>query len=179
MANAAYYYWGDKLSNPLDNAMKSYGARAGVQRAQVVLLCDSTHSLFWGKGEEGFLITENGQLICSMGLHVSLDQVGPVEYDDQELIATAFGTVLARFKSESDEDGDFCDLLNDIVLLPHPKQQDEAPAQPTAGPAQQPEPQHAAASGVSFCPQCGAPAEPGTRFCGQCGTPLTSARTKS
>lgn len=179
MANAAYYYWGDKLSNPLDNAMKSYGARAGVQRAQVVLLCDSTHSLFWGKGEEGFLITEDGQLICSMGLHVSLDQVGPVEYDDQELIATAFGTVLARFKSESDEDGDFCDLLNDIVLLPHPKQQDEAPDQPTAGPAQQPEPQHAAASGVSFCPQCGAPAEPGTRFCGQCGTPLTSARTKS
>ena len=179
MANAAYYYWGDKLSNPLDNAMKAYGARAGVTPEQVVLLCDSTHSLFWGKGEEGFLITEDGQLICSMGLHVSLDQVGPVEYDDQELIATAFGTVLARFKSESDEDGDFCDLLNDIVLLPHPKQQDEAPAQPAAGPAQQPEPQHAAASGVSFCPQCGAPAEPGTRFCGQCGSPLPFTKSKS
>ena len=156
MADAVYYYWGEKLSNPLDNAMKSYGARAGVTPEQVVLLCDSTHSLFWGKGEQGFLTTEEGQLICSTGICVSLNQLGPVEYDEEELIATASGTVLVRFEAESDEDEDFCGLLNEIVLLLHPEGQDEEI------PAQQPAPQ---ANAASFCPQC--------------GTPLTSARTKS
>ena len=164
MANAAYYYWGDKLSNPLDNAMKSYGARAGVTPEQVVLLCDSTHSLFWGKGEEGFLITEDGQLICSLGTKISLDALGPLEYREEKLVATTSGTVLARFKGESDEDPTFCDLLNEIVLLRHPQGQEQEAS------AQQP---------TSFCPQCGAPADPGARFCGQCGSPLPFTKSKS
>ena len=164
MANVAYYYWGDKLSNPLDNAMKSYGARAGVTPEQVVLLCDSTHSLFWGKGEEGFLITEDGQLICSLGTKISLDALGPLEYREEKLVATTSGTVLARFKGESDEDPTFCDLLNEIVLLRHPQGQEQEAS------AQQP---------TSFCPQCGAPADPGARFCGQCGSPLPFTKSKS
>ena len=32
MADAAYYYWGEKLSNPLENAMKSYGSQAVSMR---------------------------------------------------------------------------------------------------------------------------------------------------
>lgn len=162
MADAAYYYWGEKLANPLDNAMKSYGLQSGVDADAVVLLCDSTHSLFWGKGEQGFLITEDGQLISSLGTKISLDQLGPLEYRDEEVVAIASGAVLARFKGQSNEDPEFCDLLNAIVLLSHPNEQGAEASQPTA-----------ATGHASFCPQCGAPAEPGARFCGQCGSPLS------
>ena len=124
MADAAYYYWGEKLSNPLENAMKSYGSQAGVDADEVVVLGDSTHSLFWGKGEEGFLITEDGQLISSLGTKISLDELGPVAYREEELVATISGAVLARFKGQSDEDPVFCGLLNEIVLLLHPRRGD-------------------------------------------------------
>ena len=177
MADASYYYWGEKLSNPLENAMKSYGLQAGVDAAEVVLLCDSTHSHFWGKGEEGFLITRDGQFISSLGTKISLDQLGPVEYHDKEVVATAYGTILVHFKGEAEEDGDFCDLLNEIVLLLHPEAQEiEALVQPTVEPTQQPARQPAAEeSVVSFCPQCGAAVEPSARFCGHCGSPLASS----
>lgn len=177
MEDATYYYWGEKLSNPLDNAMKSYGFQAGVDADEVVLLCDSTHSLFWGKGEQGFLITSDGQLISSFGTKSSLDQLGPVEYHDKEVVVTASGTVLAHFKGEAEEDEDFCDLLNEIVLLPHPASQKiEAPVQLTVEPTPQPMLSPTAEAGVvSFCPQCGAAVEPSARFCGHCGSPLSSA----
>lgn len=104
--------------------MKSYGSQAGVDADEVVVLGDSTHSLFWGKGEEGFLITEDGQLISSLGTKISLDELGPVAYREEELVATISGAVLARFKGQSDEDPVFCGLLNEIVLLLHPRRGD-------------------------------------------------------
>lgn len=120
MAKANFYYFGEKLSMPLETAMKAYGRRAGVNPGDVVLLCDSTHSLFWGQGEEGFLITGDGRFITSLGIRVSLDELGPVKYCEEELVAIATGTVLARFKGEQEEDQKFFRLLNDLVLLPQP-----------------------------------------------------------
>lgn len=120
MPKAAFYYSGEKLSAPLAEAMKAYGWRAGVNQDEVVLLGDSTHSLFWGQGEEGFLITEDGQFISSLGIRVSLDELGPVACREEELVELASGTVLVRFKGEQEEDQKFCKLLNDLVLLQQP-----------------------------------------------------------
>lgn len=120
MEKAAYYYIGERIAAPLDNAMKSYGSRAGVQPDQVVILCDSTHSLFWGQGEQGFLITRDGQFISSLGIRISLDQLGPVKCSDEEAVAITSGTVLVHFKGQQAEDQDFCNLLNEIVLPPRP-----------------------------------------------------------
>lgn len=170
-----YYYAGDRISGPLDNAMKTYGTSGGVQRDQVVLLCDATHSLLWGKGEQGFLITRDGQMVSSQGFRISLDRLGPVECSNQKMVEMASGTVLAQFKTQELEDEDFCNLLNEIVLLPRPEKQEarEAPAQPGAQPAEQPgDQQDPGAESAGVCPRCGAPLKPGARFCGRCGSPL-------
>ncbi len=175
MDDDGYYYVGNRLSGPLDNAMQAYGSSGGVQREQVVLLCDATHSLLWGKGEQGFLITRDGQMVSSRGFRISLDRLGPVECSNQKMVEVASGTVLAQFKTQELEDEDFCNLLNEIVLLPRPEKQEarEAPAQPGVQPAEQPgDQQDPGAESAGVCPCCGAPLKPGTRFCGQCGSPL-------
>lgn len=166
-----FYYVGNRLSGPLDNAMQAYGSSGGVQRDQVVLLCDSTHSVLWGKGEQGFLITRNGQLISSQGIRVSLDQMGPVEYENDALVEAASGTVLAHFKTQELGDEDFCSLFNEIVLLPHAKKQEaEEPSAPREEPpAARPVP---GSEEKRVCSRCGAPVKPGARFCAQCGNPL-------
>ena len=166
-----FYYVGNRLSGPLDNAMQAYGSSGGVQRDQVVLLCDSTHSVLWGEGEQGFLITRNGQLISSQGIRVSLDQMGPVEYENNALVEAASGTVLAHFKTQELGDEDFCSLFNEIVLLPHAKKQEaEEPSAPREEPpAARPVP---GSEEKRVCSRCGAPVKPGARFCAQCGNPL-------
>ena len=176
----SYYYMGNGLSGPLDNAMKTYGSSGGVQRDQVVLLCDSTHSILWGKGEQGFLITRDGQLVSSQGIRISLDQLGTVECSGEEMAEAASGTVLARFKTQDLGDQDFCSLLNEIVLLPHPKKRasEMPPAQPVAEPAEPAEPsedlQDPGSGKAGVCPQCGASLKPGALFCGQCGNPVAA-----
>ena len=172
-----FYYVGDRLSGPLDNAMQAYGSSGGVQRDQVVLLCDSTHSILWGKGEQGFLITRNGQLVSSQGIRISLDQLGTVECSGEEMEEAASGTVLARFKTQDLGDQDFCGLLNEIVLLPHPKKREPEmpPAQPAAEPAEPSEELQDPGSGkAGVCSQCGASLKPGALFCGQCGNPVAA-----
>lgn len=137
MDDDGYYYVGNRLSGPLDNAMQAYGSSGGVQREQVVLLCDATHSLLWGKGEQGFLITRDGQLISSQGIRVSLDQMGPVKHENNEIKEAASGTVLAKFKNMDLADCYFCDRLNEIVLLPLPeKQEPETSSVQTASPGE-------------------------------------------
>lgn len=173
----SYYYMGNGLSGPLDNAMQAYGSSGGVQRDQVVLLCDSTHSILWGKGEQGFLITRDGQLVSSQGIRISLDQLGTVECSGEEMAEAASGTVLARFKTQDLGDQDFCSLLNEIVLLPHPKKRapEMPPAQPVAEPAEPSEDLQDPGSGkAGVCPQCGASLKPGALFCGQCGNPVAA-----
>lgn len=172
-----YYYAGDRLSGPLDNAMKTYGTSGSVQRDQVVLLCDATHSILWGKGEQGFLITRDGQLVSSQGIRISLDQLGTVECSGEDMAEAASGTVLARFKTQDLGDQDFCSLLNEIVLLPHPKKREPemSPAQPAAEPAEPSEDLQDSGSGkAGVCPQCGASLKPGALFCGQCGNPVAA-----
>ena len=168
-----FYYVGNQLSGPLDNAMQAYGSSGGVQRDQVVLLCDSTHSVLWGKGEQGFLITRDGQLVSSQGIRISLDQMGPVEYENNALVEAASGTVLAHFKTQDLGDEDFCSVFNEIVLLPHPEKQEAAePSAPREEPpATRPVPE---SEEKRVCSRCGAPVKPGARFCGQCGNPLES-----
>lgn len=168
-----FYYVENRLSGPLDNAMQAYGSSGGVQRDQVVLLCDSTHSVLWGKGEQGFLITRNGQLVSSLGIRISLDQMGPVACREDEMTEMASGTVLAHFKTHEGGDEDFCSLLNEIVLLPHPEKQEAAePSAPREEPpAARPVP---GSEEKRVCSRCGAPVKPGARFCAQCGNPLES-----
>ena len=167
-----FYYAGTRLSGPLDNAMQAYGSSGGAQQDQVVLLCDASHSVLWGKGEQGFLITRNGQLISSQGIRVSLDQMGPVEYENNALVEAASGTVLAHFKTQDLGDEDFCSLFNEIVLLPHAKKQEaEEPSAPREEPpAARPVP--GSEEKRVCCSRCGAPVKPGARFCAQCGNPL-------
>lgn len=166
---ASYYYTGERLSGPLENAMKSYGRREGIQQEQVVILYDSTHSIFWGQGAQGFLITRDGQLISSIGGRISLDQLGLVECVHNEVVEVVSGKLLARLKELDSEDLAFCNFLNEIVLLPNPKKKEpEATLQQSfIPPTDETVP-------VSVCPQCGAAVKPGELFCGQCGSPLSS-----
>lgn len=116
------YYVGKKLAGPLDNAMKAYGKQAGIEQDQVVILYDSTHAILWGKGKQGFLITKDGQLISSLGLRISLDQLGPVNYDNNMIYEISTNRVLARVKRQYDSFDVFCNRLNRIVLPLNPKE---------------------------------------------------------
>ena len=47
--------------------MKAYGSRLGVDRSEVLLLCDATNALLWGKGKKGFLLTDEGIFLPHKG----------------------------------------------------------------------------------------------------------------
>lgn len=159
--NTTFYYVTGKLDGPLENAMKAYGRAGGADPGQVVLLVDASHSFLWGKGEKGLLLTRDGMLYSSQGLRVSLDALPPLSYDaNAQLVEPASGTVVLKFLDEDKDDRAFCDLLNEIVLVPR-----DIAAK--AGKKQEP-----AAAGTAHCPNCGAPVKPGSRFCGQCGCQL-------
>ncbi|MGM9517494.1 MAG: zinc-ribbon domain-containing protein [Acidaminococcus sp.] len=157
--NTTFYYEGEDLTGPLENAMKAYGSAGGADASQVVLLCDASHSFLWGKGEKGLLITRDGMLYSSQGLRVSLAALPPLLYDENaQLVEPDSGTVVLKFLDVDKDDKAFCDLLNEIVLVPRAVAAQAAPEQ--------------AAPEVGYCPNCGAPVKPGSKFCGQCGCKL-------
>lgn len=157
--NTAFYYGTGNLDGPLENAMKAYGQAGGADPGQVVLLVDASHSFLWGKGEKGLLITRDGMLYSSQGLRVSLGVLPPLVYDgDARLVEPASGIVVLKFLDQDKDDRAFCDLLDEIVLVPQPVAAQAAPQQ--------------AAPEAGHCPQCGAALKPGSKFCGQCGCKL-------
>lgn len=157
--NTTFYYEGEDLTGPLENAMKAYGSAGGADASQVVLICDASHSFLWGKGEKGLLITRDGMLYSSQGLRVSLAALPPLLYDENaQLVEPNSGTVVLKFPDVDKDDKAFCDLLNEIVLVPQAVAAQAAPEQ--------------GASEAGYCPNCGAPVKPGSKFCGQCGHQL-------
>lgn len=157
--NTTFYYVTGNLDGPLENAMKAYGRAGGADPSQVVLLCDASHSFLWGKGEKGLLITRDGMLYSSQGLRVSLGVLPPLVYDgNARLVEPDSGTVVLKFPDQDKDDRAFCDLLDEIVLVPR---------EVTAKAAQGQD-----APGTGLCPHCGAPVKQGSRFCGQCGCKL-------
>ena len=159
--NDTFYYGTGKLDGPLENAMKAYGNAEGVDASQVVLLCDASHSFLWGKGKTGLLITRDGMLYSSQGLRVSLGMLPPLVYDENaQLVEPDSGTVVLKFFNQDKDDKAFCDLLNEIVLVPQSV---------VSKAAQEQEP---TADGTAHCPQCGALIKSGSKFCGQCGCQL-------
>lgn len=157
--NTTFYYVNGNLDGPLKNAMKAYGKAGGADPSQVVLLVDASHSFLWGKGEKGLLITRDGMLYSSQGLRVSLGMLPPLVYDeDARMVEPHSGTVVLKFYDQDKDDRAFCDLLNEIVLVPQTVAAQAAQGQ--------------AAPETGHCPSCGAPVKPGSKFCGQCGCQL-------
>ncbi len=114
-----YYLGAEAVAKRLDNAMKGYGASLGVPAETVVLLCDASNALFWGKGKKGFLITADGTVYTSRGETISLEQVEAIHFGEERSIRTQDGSVFCHFadSDDSDDEDRFCQAFNEEVLL--------------------------------------------------------------
>ncbi|XOQ52200.1 MAG: hypothetical protein ACFWT7_02300 [Succiniclasticum sp.] len=114
-----YYVGAEAVSKRLENAMKGYGSALHVPAEEVVLLCDSSNSIFWGKGKKGFMITSSGVLFTSGMDVIPLDQVQSICYTEDRTLQTDGGIVLSQLaKSDNDVDEPyFCRAMNADVLF--------------------------------------------------------------
>lgn len=199
----SHYYLGDNIPGDLlENAMKAYGSRLGVDRSEVLLLCDATNALLWGKGKKGFLLTDEGDIFTSQGEKAFVDDFCRVFLNQDRVLQSDTGFVLCTFEESdcSSLDANFASWLSEEVILSkeeydlaeahgifEDEDEEEEETEPSGHPAAaetQPSVQEAPlASGASsvsgtagFCSHCGAPAKPGARFCTQCGAPLAAAK---
>ena len=197
----SHYYLGDNIPGDLlENAMKAYGSRLGVDRSEVLLLCDATNALLWGKGKKGFLLTDEGDIFTSQGEKAFVDDFCRVFLNQDRVLQSDTGFVLCTFEESdcSSLDANFASWLSEEMILSKEEydlaeahgifeDEEEEETEPSGHPAAaetQPSVQEAPlASGASsvsgtagFCSHCGAPAKPGARFCTQCGAPLAAAK---
>ena len=199
----SHYYLGDNIPGDLlENAMKAYGSRLGVDRSEVLLLCDATNALLWGKGKKGFLLTDEGDIFTSQGEKAFVDDFCRVFLNQDRVLQSDTGFVLCTFEESdcSSLDANFASWLSEEVILSkeeydlaeahgifEDEDEEEEETEPSGHPAAaetqpsvQEGPLASGASSVSgtagFCSHCGAPAKPGARFCTQCGAPLAAAK---
>lgn len=199
----SHYYLGDNIPGDLlENAMKAYGSRLGVDRSEVLLLCDATNALLWGKGKKGFLLTDEGDIFTSQGEKAFVDDFCRVFLNQDRVLQSDTGFVLCTFEESdcSSLDANFASWLSEEVILSkeeydlaeahgifEDEDEEEEKTEPSGHPAAaetQPSVQEAPlASGASsvsgtagFCSHCGAPVKPGARFCTQYGAPLAAAK---
>ena len=200
----SHYYLGDNIPGALlDNAMKAYGSRLGVDRSEVLLLCDASNALLWGKGKKGFLLTEEGDIFTSQGGKTFVDDFCRVFLNQDRALQSDTGFVLCTFEESdcSSLDANFASWLSEDVILSkeeydlaeahgvfaneEEKDEEEDRTEPSGSQAAEkarPAAQEAPAASADhpaagFCSQCGAPAKPGARFCSHCGAPLAVVRS--
>ena len=195
----SHYYLGDNIPGDLlDNAMKAYGSRLGVDRSEVLLLCDASNALLWGKGKKGFLLTDEGDIFTSQGGKAFVDDFCRVFLDQDHTLQSDTGFVLCTFEESdcSSLDANFASWLSEEVILSkeeynlaeahgvfadeEEEDEEEDKREPSGSQAaEEPRPAAQEAPAVpadrpaaGFCSQCGTPAKPGARFCSHCGAPL-------
>lgn len=118
----SHYYWGTGIpDNRFENAMENYASQLGAEQKPIVVLCDSTNATLWGKGKEGFLISDDGILFSSrLTSSMALNQIDAVQFDTvNNVLYTSTGLILARFESSdvSEEDVNFALRLCEDVLV--------------------------------------------------------------
>ena len=196
----SHYYLGDNIPGDLlDNAMKAYGSRLGVDPSEVLLLCDASNALLWGKGKKGFLLTEEGDIFTSQGGKAFVDDFCRVFLNQDRALQSDTGFVLCTFEESdcSSLDANFASWLSQEVILSkeeydiaeahgvfadeEEEDEEEDKTEPSGNQAAEearPAAQEAPAApadrpAAGFCSQCGTPAKPGARFCSHCGAPLS------
>ena len=116
----SHYYLGDNIPGDLlENAMKAYGSRLGVDRSEVLLLCDATNALLWGKGKKGFLLTDEGDIFTSQGEKAFVDDFCRVFLNQDRVLQSDTGFVLCTFEESdcSSLDANFASWLSEEMIL--------------------------------------------------------------
>jgi len=116
----SHYHLGDDISDGLlDNAMKAYGSRLGVDRSEVFLVCDASNALLWGKGKKGFILTEDGDVYTSQGETASLDDFCRVSIDSAHALKSDTGFIFCVFEKDDcgSLDEHFASWLSEEAIL--------------------------------------------------------------
>lgn len=112
-----YYFYPSVSKDAFKNAAKSYANHFSIAYNDALVLYDSTHSMFFGKGKAGFIITSDGYLVTSQMSMIALKDVEKLSSVSKgKVIALPSKETVFESKKLDKSDVKFMEALNNEVL---------------------------------------------------------------